>query len=92
MCVFKFNVISENKNLKIYVADRDAGAVVEVVAVVEVDQAGHLRFRYTRFHYTTKKLFRPYGIITDNQCRVFQSDFNNLYINVLKEVGFKLQT
>lgn len=86
MCVFKFNIISENKNLKIYVADRDASAVVEV------DQAGQLRFRYTRFHYTTSKLFRPYGIITYNQCRVLPSDFNNLYIKVLKEVGFKLQT
>lgn len=44
-------------NLMLSLADRDASAVVED------DQAGQLRFRYTRFQYITNKLFRPYGII-----------------------------
>lgn len=76
----------KTKNLNLCVADRDASAVFEV------DQAGQLLFRYTRFHYITKKLFRPYGIITYRKCRVLTSDFNNLYIQILNEVGFKLQS
>lgn len=57
-------------------ADSDAGALVVV------DHAGKLRFRYTVFH-----LFRPYGITTDSQCRILTSDFNNLNIQILEEDG-----
>lgn len=48
----------KTKTLNLCVTDRDASVVVEV------DQAGQLRFRYTMFHYIAKKSFRLYGIIT----------------------------
>lgn len=76
ICAFNFKGISENKNLDICVADSDARALVVV------DHAGKLRFRYTGFH-----LFRPYGITTDSQCRILASDFNNLNIHILEEDG-----
>ncbi|XP_078316026.1 uncharacterized protein LOC111101783 [Crassostrea virginica] len=77
--------ISENRNLDICMADLGAGAVVVV------NQAGKLRFRYTGQSPSTKNQFLPSGITTDSQSRILTSHCNNHCIHVLDVDGHLLQ-
>lgn len=79
---YKAKYLTENRNLDICVADYAAGAVVVV------NQAGKLQFRYTGHPpILMRNSFFPLGIATNSQSHILISDFNSHYIHVLESNG-----
>nr|XP_022303268.1 E3 ubiquitin-protein ligase TRIM71-like [Crassostrea virginica]XP_022303269.1 E3 ubiquitin-protein ligase TRIM71-like [Crassostrea virginica] len=74
--------LSENRNMDI--------CVVDEFAVVVVNAAGKLRFRYTGPPSTLEELFDPVGITTDSQGNILTTDSPNHCIHIIDQDGLFL--